>query len=449
MPRVVKTRVEFEGEVSEELALIDGRDLAAWPASRQFTSVGKPTARIDGVQRVTGRARYTADIFLPAMLHARILRSPYPRARVRHVDASRALSLPGVRAVLHRFNAPRAAFRGEDTIFRDEVRFAGDEVAAVAAASAEIAAEALRRIRVDYEVLPFVADLEEALRDDAPRLEDRGNVSESASHSRGDVKRAFGECDVVVDATYRTSTQLHNSLETHGAVAQWDGDRLTVWESTQHVFGVRQGLHDALKIPLSRIRVSCEYMGGGFGSKGGAGKYTIIAALFARQLRSPVRCVLTREEENLAAGNRSATLQRIRIGARAGRIHAIEHVAHANAGQGRWIASPTGPTAGLYDIEHVAATSHRVVTNAGALSAFRAPGYVEGSFALESAIDELAERAGVDPLELRRRHAGLTSDPVTGMRYSDKRLVDCYDIGAAEIGWAKRKPGGARGSAPH
>lgn len=446
MTRVVRTRVEFEGEVTDELALVEGEDLSAWSADRALEKVGKPTPRIDGVQRVTGRARYTADVVLPGMLHARILRSPSPRARVLRVDASRALALPGVHSVLHRFNAPKDAFRGEETIFRDEVRFVGDEVAAVAAGSEEIAEAALRLIHVDYEVLPYVVDLEEAIRDDAPRIEERGNVSESGSHDRGDAKRALREAQVVVEGTYRTSTQMHNSMETHGAVATWDGDRLTVYESTQHIFGVRTGLQAALRIPYSRIRVICEDMGGGFGSKGGVGKYTIIAALFARELGVPVRCVLTREEENLAAGNRSATLQRLRVGIRDGRITAIEHVSYSNAGQGRWIADPTGPTKGLYDVPNVSTRSYRVVTNAGALAAFRAPGYVEGTLALESAIDEAAAKAGIDPLELRRRHAEAQADPQSTFRYSLKRLSDCYDIGAREIGWAKRKLGGSRGS---
>ena len=447
--KVVRTKSEFEGQVSEETALVDGTDLGRWRADAGLSIVGRRQTRVDGIARVTGRARYTQDVQLPGMLHVRILRSPYPRARVRRVDASRAIALPGVRGVLHRFNAPKAAFRGEETIFREEVRFVGDEVAAVAADTEESAAEAIRLIEVDYEVLPFVPDLEEAMRDDAPRLDEKGNVTESGKLDRGDVKRAFADAAVVVEAAYRTSTQLHNSLETHGAVASWDGDELTVWESTQHVFGVREGLRAALKIPYSDIRVLCDYMGGGFGSKGGAGKYTIVAALFARQLGRPVRCVLTRDEENLAAGNRSATYQTVRIAARGKKIHAIEHLAWSNAGQGRWVADPTGPTNGLYDIPNLRTRSYKVITSLGALASFRAPGYVEGTFALDQAIDELALRMGEDPLALRRRHIARGSDPVTGLRYSLKRLAACYDIGAQEIGWQHRRPEGARGSAPH
>ena len=438
--RILKASAEFEGEISESTALVEGKDLAAWPVSADLGIVGHATRRVDGIARVTGQAHYTQDLYLPGMLHIRVLRSPYPHARVRRIDASRALAAPGVRAVLHRFNAPKAAFRGEGTIFRDEVRFAGDEVAAIAADDEDSAAAALSLIEVEYEVLPFVVDLEEAIAE---------HSTEEGKHDRGDVKRAFAAASAIVEATYGTSTQLHNALETHSAVARWEGNELTVWESTQSVFGVRQTLQTALGIPFGDIRVHGEYMGGGFGAKLSGGKYSIIAALFARQLGRPVRCSLTRDEENLAAGNRSATLQKIRVGASGKRIVAIEHLSWSNAGQGRWVANPTGPTNGLYDIPNVRSRSYRVNTNAGSLSSFRAPGYVEGTFALESAIDEIADRIGEDPLALRKRHARSAIDPMSKMRYSLKRLVDCYDVGAKEIGWQHRRAGGARGSAPY
>jgi xanthine dehydrogenase YagR molybdenum-binding subunit len=449
MPRVVKSREEFEGEIYESLVLVEGSDLPLPRPGTEFAEIARSRRRIDGTQRVTGRARYTQDIYLPGMLHVRVLRSPYPRARVRRIETKKAEAVPGVRGVFHRFNAPKTSFRGEDAIFREEVRFVGDEVAAIAADDEQTAAEAMRLIEVDYELLPHVVDLQEAIGDVAPRLESDGNVAESGTHKRGDPKRALKEAEYIVEATYRTSTQLHNSLETHGAVASWDGDELTVYESTQHVFGVRQGLKTALKLPYSKIRVLCDYMGGGFGSKGGVGKYSIIAALFAMRLGRPIRCVLTRDEENLAAGNRSATLQQLRIAGKGGRITAIEHTSWANAGQGKWVANPTGPTNTLYDVANVSSKSYKVITNAGALSAFRAPGYVEGTFALESAVDELAERMGVDPLALRRRHAGSPKDPLSGKRYSDKHLLECYRIGAKEIGWQRRRAGGLRGSAPY
>ncbi len=449
MIRVTKSRDEFEGEIYESTVVVEGRDLTAPKDGTPGSEIGRSRPRVDGRARVTGGATYTHDVHLAGMLHAAILRSPYPRARVTRIDAAKAEALPGVRGVLHRFNAPEIEFRGEKVLFRDEVRFVGDEVAAVVADSEGLARWALSLIAVEYEVLPHVVDLEEAIGDRAPTIDLDGNVHDAGSYKRGDTRRAFREAEATVDVTYRTSTQMHNALETHGAVASWDGERLTVWESTQSVFGVRNMLKDSLKLEPAQVHVLCEYMGGGFGAKLGTYKYAVIASLFSMRLHRPVRCVLTRREENLAAGNRSATLQRLRLAASGKRITAIEHESWSNSGQGRWAANPTGPTNTLYDIANVSSTAHRVTTNAGALSAFRAPGYVEGTFALESAIDELAVRIGVDPLTLRRRHARTRTDPRTGNRYSLKRLLDCYTIGAKEIGWSERRAAGARGSAPH
>jgi len=445
--RVVKSKDEFEGEIYTSTVVVEGNDL---PASRDDgTEIGRSRPRVDGRNRVTGRATYTQDVQLPGMLHAAVLRSPVPRARVRAIDTRRAEAVPGVRAIIHRFNTGEVEFRGEKTIFREEVRFVGDEVAAVAADSAEIAREALSLIAVDYEVLPHVVDLEEAIRERAPKLDPDGNVHDAGSYKRGDVRKGFRDADATIEVTYRTSTQMHNALETHGAIASWDGDRLTVYESTQAVFGVRNMLKDALKLQPSQVHVICEYMGGGFGAKLGTYKYGVIASLLSMQVSRPVRCVLSRHEENLAAGNRSATLQKLKLAGKDGRIVALEHESWSNSGQGRWAANPTGPTNTLYDIANVSSTAHRVTTNAGALSAFRAPGYVEGTFALEQAVDELAIALKVDPLSLRRRHARSRTDPRTGNRYTLKRLLDCYAIGAKEIKWSTRRPGGTRGSSAH
>jgi CO/xanthine dehydrogenase Mo-binding subunit len=445
--RVQKSKDEFEGEIYTSTVIVEGKDLPV--GTDGGDEIGKPRPRVDGRNRVTGRATYTHDVLLPGMLHAAILRSPVPRARVRALDAKKAEALPGVRAVLHRFNTDEIDFRGEKAIFREEVRFVGDDVAAVAADDIEIAERALALIEVDYELLPHVVDLEEAIGEKAPKLDADGNVHDAGSYKRGDVRKGFKDADATIEVTYRTSTQMHNALETHGAVASWDGDRLTVYESTQSVFGVRNMIKDALKLQPAQVHVLCEYMGGGFGAKLGTYKYSVIASLFSMKLGRPVRCVLTRREENLAAGNRSATLQKLRLAGKDGKIAALEHESWSNSGQGRWAANPTGPTNTLYEIPNVSSTAHRVTTNAGALSAFRAPGYVEGTFALEQAIDELALAIKVDPLTLRRRHARSATDPRTGNRYSLKRLLDCYTIGAKEIGWSKRRAGGTRGSGAH
>lgn len=447
--RVLKSKDEFEGEIYESTVIVEGKDLIAPIDNEASTEIGKPRPRVDGRKRVSGTAIYTQDVQLVGMLHAAILRSPYPRARVRAIDTKKAEALPGVLGILHRFNAPEIEFRGEKTLFRDEVRFVGDDVAAVVADSEGLARYALSLIEVDYEILPHVVDLEEAIRDKAPKLTPEGNVFDAGSYKRGDARKGFRDATKTIEATYRTSTQMHNALETHGAVASWDGERLTVWESTQGIFEVRNMIKEALKLEPETVHVICEFMGGGFGAKLGTYKYSLYASLFSMRLGRPVRCIFTRREENLAAGNRSATLQTLKLGGRDGRIVALEHESWSNSGQGRWAANPTGPTNTLYDIANVTSTAHRVMTNAGALSAFRAPGYVEGTFALESAIDELAVAMKVDPLTLRRRHARSTTDPRTGNRYSLKRLMDCYTIGAKEIKWATRKAGGTRGSASH
>ena len=447
--RVLKSRDEFEGEIYTSTVIVEGDDLPASRDGAPTAEIGRARPRVDGRNRVTGRAMYTQDVRLPGMLHAAILRSPVPRARVRAIDTKKAEALPGVRAVLHRFNAPEIEFRGEKTLFRDEVKFVGDEVAAVAADDSQVAQQAIALIEVDYEILPHVVDLEEAIGPKAPKIDPDGNVHDAGEYKRGDFRKAFKDADVTIDVTYRTSTQMHNALETHGAVASWDGDRLTVWESTQAVFGVRNMLKDALGLQPTQVRVICEYMGGGFGAKLGTYKYGVIASLLSMRLGRPVRCVLTRREENLAAGNRSATLQKLKLAGKDGRIVALEHESWSNSGQGRWAANPTGPSNTLYDIANVSSTAHRVTTNAGALSAFRAPGYVEGTFALESAVDELAVAMKIDPLTLRKRHARSLTDPRTDNRYSLKRLLECYAIGAHEIGWSKRRNAGMRGSQPH
>ncbi|MBM4421274.1 MAG: xanthine dehydrogenase family protein molybdopterin-binding subunit, partial [Chloroflexi bacterium] len=445
MTRIVRRTSEFEGVVSEQL-MVEGEDIPPYPPDRTLTTVGTPQPRIDGAARVTGAARFVHDLTFPGMLTCLVLRSPHARAIVRDVDASAAMAIPGVRDVMHAFNSKPVPFRGEPSLFRTEVQFAGDEVAAVLAETEDAALTALDRIVVEYEVLEHAVDVGDSMRGDAPRLKDEGNVKETLKHDRGDVDAALAGADVTIEAEYRTSAQLHNSMEPHGAVALWDGDTLTVHESTQNIFGVRAGLKGVLGLPFSKIRVKCEYMGGGFGSKNNIGKYTVLACLFAMKTGRPVRALLNRWEENVAAGSRSQTLQRIRIGVRGGAITGIEHFAYASAGQSPGVSSPTNPTNVLHDIANVRTRSHAVQTNVGNWAAFRAPGHVEGAFALESAIDEVAAKAGLDPLALRRKHADVQRDPYSGQPYSFKALARCYERGAELVGWSRRKPEGLPGS---
>jgi CO/xanthine dehydrogenase Mo-binding subunit len=454
MVRVVKTKVEIEGTVHEETVVIEREEPKSWETGRAFDVVGKPVNRVDGRERVTGVARYTYDIHPAGLLYAAVLRSPHPHARVLSVDTSEAARLEGVRAVLSRENAPNITwYSGASELFGDEVRFIGEEIAAVAADDLDTARDALRLIKVEYEPLPYVVDLEEAARPGAPQIHPKGNVlkdeegREGNLYSRGDVAKALKSADVVVERTYRTPTALHNSLETHGSVAMWDGDELTVWESTQYIFGVRGRVADALKMPLSRVRVICEYMGGGFGSKGGTFKNPIIAALLSKAAGRPVKLMLDRREENLLAGNRGATMQKLKLGAKKdGTLVAIDLEALYDMGAyGGWAGSVEGPAKELYKCPNVRTHVVGVRTNLGTHAAFRAPGFVEGTFALESAIDELCDKLGMDTIAFRRKNH-IDKDQVTGHGYTAKNLLACYDKVVEALDLDPKKPLPSKGS---
>src|SRR5581483_330263 len=219
--------------------------------------------------------------------------------------------------VLTRADGPGIRWYAESFLFDATVRFVGDEVAAVAAESEEAAADAVRLIEVEYEPRPFVVDPEAALRPGAPRVHDSGNLAgEPHVYERGDVAAGFRHAEVAIEERYATATALHNCLEPHGCTAAWDGDELVLWESTQGIFDVRAGVAEALGLPEHRVRVVTQFMGGGFGSKQIAWKHAVIAALLARKAGRPVQLVLDREAENLAVGNRNATRQTVRLGAR-------------------------------------------------------------------------------------------------------------------------------------
>ncbi|MCL5951598.1 MAG: xanthine dehydrogenase family protein molybdopterin-binding subunit [Chloroflexi bacterium] len=442
MAKLVKTKVEVEGEVSEEYALVQEPLTTPWDVEEELKVVGKPVPRVDGEERASGAAHYPSDIRLPGMLHAKFLRSPYPHARVRRIDTSRAEQLPGVRAVMSKDNAPATPWNNKRPIFDDVARFAGDEVAAVAADTLTIARQALRLIQVDYEPLPFVLDPEAALHDDAPKIYPDGNLldGEPTKYERGDVELALAEADVVVEGTFETPTQVHNSLETHGSVVTWEGDQVVVYDSTQNVFGVRDCVARWLGLDRNRVRVVKQFMGGGFGSKLGTGKYTVAAALLAKRTGRPIRFFLDRTEENIAAGHRHATRQYLRVGAkRDGTLLAIDLRSYTALGAySAWGAAVGGPARELYNCANVRTYEYNVFTNIGPQSAFRAPGYVEGMFGLEILMDELAGQLGMDPLELRIKNYAARS-PLNNLPYSSNGLLDTYEEGARAIGWDKRQ----------
>ncbi len=442
MSKVIQTKVEFEGRIQEELTVAEGEGIPPWPEDASLSHVGRKATRLDGAERVSGRAVYTADVQLPGMLWGKILRSPYPHARIKKMDVRRAEEMPGVWSVLTPGNIPRIPFYGGQTLLLDEtVRFAGEEVACVIADEEERAEDALQEISVEYEILPFVLDPKEALLPGAPQIHSTGNLLRGAPdvYERGNAERGFAEAEVILEEVFRTPTALHNAMETHGSVALWEGDHLIVWDSTQHIFGVRAQLAQLLNIPLHKVRVIKHYMGGGFGSKNSMGRYTLLAALGAKRTGRPVKIILDRHEENLAAGNRPACIQSLKIGSRRdGTLTAILLRAYSACGAYALIPPAVGgPVRQLYSCPHVRTEQYAVFTNTGPLSAFRGPGYVEGTFALESIIDELAAKLGMDSLELRLKNY-TEMNQITGQPYSTKGLREAYQRGAREIGWAQR-----------
>ncbi len=414
------------------------------PPNGELAVIGKSAPRQDGRAKVTGGVRFTADISLPGMLHARILRSPLPHARLRSIDTSAAARHPGVRAIL-----PIASPTDAQSA---TLRYIGAPVAAVAAVSKAAAEEALRLIRVDYQSLPFVADMDGARKEAAPQVYEsaavapgghpsgwpaaanlplNGNVRGPAISRRGNVTQGFRDADVVVEGDYRTQVQTHCCLEPHGIVADWRADGLTVYMSTQYTTGVRHELAEEFGLPLNRVRVVVDAMGGGFGSKSSLGNYGSIAVDLSRRAQAPVRLVLDREEEQMDSGNRPGTWQRLRIGAkRDGALTAISLSSYGTAGVA--LGAGVGFNAeALYACPNFAGAQHDVFINAGPGCAMRAPGNTPGAFGLEQAIDELAERLAIDPLALRER---IDPSPV---RREERR------IGAERVGWQRRHAPGA------
>jgi xanthine dehydrogenase YagR molybdenum-binding subunit len=447
MPRIIRQKIEFEGRIEEQQVIVEGDDLPAWPAETSFSIVGKPVLRVDGKDRVGGTARYTADLYPPGILHGAMLRSPHAHARVERVHTDRAERVPGIRAVFHAANAPRISWHnGRSWLFDPEVRYVGDEVAAVIAESQEAALDALALIDVEYTVLPHVIDAEEALSQNV-LVHPSGNILGGAPerYERGDVDRGLADAAATVAMTVRTPDALHHCMETHGSVAEWSGDHLTLWDSTQYIFAVRQQVAESLGLSLDKVRVLSPFMGGGFGAKIGAGKYAIIAALAARQTGRPVRFFLTRVEESQAAGERPKSLQKIRIGAlRDGLLTGIDYWGLSDVGAYRGMATPlSGPAQELYACPNVRTEIVSVHTHTSPAAAFRAPGYVEATVALESAIEALADELGIDPLALRmRNHA--PADQIQNRPYSCKYLREAYELGARAIGWERRRPTPAR-----
>jgi CO/xanthine dehydrogenase Mo-binding subunit len=427
--RLIRTEKEVEGRYEEVWIVVEEDVLDQWPEG-PLKIVGREVPRVDGMQRARGQAPFTADLQLPGMLHAAVLRSPHARARVTRIDLAAARAADGVRAVIGPADLEQLT---------DEPGYVGHAVAAVAAETFGQARAALEQLAVEWEVLEPLLDPDEAVRRES-------FVSDAKTYERGDFDRGVADADVVVEAEYRTQVVLHNSLETHQAVCHWEDDGITIYISTQYIWGVRDRMAEQLDLPPDKVRVVCHAMGGGFGSKNGPGDYTPIAAELAKQTGRPVKCALTRREENLATGNRNATIQRLTAAAKAdGTLTALGGNFINAVGFSGWSPDTDGPMQMLYACDNVRTAHYPAKLNLPPNAAFRAPGFVEGTFALECLLDELAAKLDVDPLELRRRNYA-DSDRIDDKPFSSKNLAECYR--RAEPHWEKRHEVRARSEGP-
>ena len=396
-----------------------------WPLSGAAL-LGQPIKRIDGPVKVSGAAKYSYDIARPGLLYGRILRSPHAHARVVSIDLSPAEKAPGVKAVL------AIAEPGKRTMYQ------GDEVAALAAATEEQANDALRLIKVQYEVLPHVALEEAAARTDAPAVFEGGNVREGPAEESGDLQAGFAAAAHIVEATYTTQVQTHVCLETHGCVCEWEGDKLTAWVSTQAVHGTREGFAEGLGIPQANVRVITEYMGGGFGSKFGPDSQGLVCARLAKQAGAAVKLMLDRKEEHLVAGNRPSSVSKIKAGVAAdGMLTAFDAETSGTGGSG---VGAGFPLPYIYTFPNRRRRHRDIYTNAGPARAFRAPGHPQGCFATEMLMDELADRVRMDPVEFRVKNLPPEAPNAMWRRY--------FEVGAEKFGWSRRHPTGDPASGP-
>ncbi len=438
-------------------------------ASPRTRVVGKSLPRMDAGGKVTGAAVYAADFALPGMLCGRIFRSAEVHARIVRLDLSRARAVPGVRAVISAADVPDVLFGGglkdEPVFARDKVRYAGQPVAAVAAATPEAADAALAAIEVSYGPLPAVLDLEAALAPGAPLIHERwrdytaipildrdGNVCNRARIVVGDVERGFEEADRVFEHRFRTGMVHQGYTEPRAAVAAWDtSGTVTVWSNTQLPFDVQNTLAEILQLPPSKIRVVVPGVGGGFGGKLRVG-VEHFAAFLARKTGRPVKVMTSSEEELTAAYPRQGTIVELKTGVtRDGRITAksgrIWFDTGAFAGSGPGVASvATLVLAGPYRIPNLNLEGFAVYTNKTNCGSFRAPSGPQSNFAVESQMDIIADALGIDPLAFRLRNIVREGDEgPTGQVLNAVGLEECLLKAAAAIGWDARKPGPWRG----
>lgn len=381
-------------------------------AKREFKFVGHNVKRVDGVEKVTGAAKYVGDITVPGMLYGKILRSTYPHARIRSIDASRAEALPGVAAVLTAADIAdlNPIYNGRPVIAMNKVRYVGEPVAAVAAEDLATAEEALALIHVDYEELPTVTNIEAAIKLGAPLVhEDKGsNIGTHEKVSRGNADEGFAQSDVIAEDHFTFPMVYHYAMEPHSAIAHYDDNEITVWSSAQHPFQVRGDISKVFKVPAAKVRLIINYLGGGYGSKSYT-KFEPLVVALARKAKRPVR-ICNSVGESMVTVRRHGARVRIKTGVKNdGTIMAREAEIYLDTGgyddNGPQVTARSATRIlGPYWIPNIRTNAYQVYTNTGSAGSYRAIGAPQVIFAGESQIEILAAKLGMDPAELRAKN---------------------------------------------
>lgn len=413
--------------------------------------IGKPMVDIRARDRVTGRARYATDVYLPNMLYVKVLRSPHPHARVRSIDTKAAEAYPGVAAVITNADVPKGPGIVRHALSA-EPAYAGEPVAAVAAETEAIAEEALALIKVDYEVLPFVLNPIDALKPDAPKvrtaLQNNNVRSPQFSYERGDVARGFAEAEVTVEVEVQTSFEQHVAMEPHSAVAVWDRDQLTLYTGDQYPHSTANAVATQLGLSQSSVRVLSQDTGGGWGDKFGALPYRIITAVLARKTGRPVRWELNRKDIFLDCGHNYPLTFKAKLGLkRDGTITALEGTSWIPAGAYGGSANTDDWESALrtYRIPNVKVNGFAAFTNTVVTSPLRSVGEASGCFASEVLFNRAAEAIDMDPLEFRLRNIETRVDQVVNLPYSSNGLREALERGAELFRWKERWKGWKKG----
>lgn len=414
---------------------------------------GKPIDRVDGRLKVTGAAQYSAEFPQENLAYAVLIGSEIAFGTISDVDTSIAEKSPGVKAILTHLNANKftnlptfftggAAAENRLPLQDGEIYHSGQYVGVVVADTFEQATYAASLVKVSYQAKSPVIDFD-SQRQQAVLPKGRIGFTKEADTMRGNIEQGLAEAEVRVEATYRTPTENHNPMEPHATTAIWEGDKLTVYDSTQYTFGVRKSLADGFGIPEENVRVVCKFIGGAFGCKGNMWSHVPLAALAARVVQRPVKLVLTRAQMFTGVGHRAETEQKITLGAtKEGRLTALAHQGISHTCQevlGEFVEPFTVATHMLYACPNLQTSQRLVRLHKGQPTFMRAPGEAPGMYALECGLDELAYALKLDPIELRlRNHADI--DPDTSLPWSSKSLHECYRLGAEKFGWSRRNP---------